>query len=116
MTVTIYGFNACDTVRKARKWLEAEGVEHRYFDYRKERLDPKVVDDWFSRADWETVFNRGSTSFKELPEAQKSRLDAAAARKLILADTNFIKRPVLDTGKALLFGFKPDVYAKALSR
>jgi Spx/MgsR family transcriptional regulator len=116
MTITIYGFNACDTVRKARRWLEAEGVEHRYFDYRKERLDPKVVDDWFRRVSWETVFNRGSTSFKELPEVQKSALDAAAARKLILADTNFIKRPVLDTGTELLFGFKPDAYAKVLGK
>lgn len=116
MTVTIYGFNACDTVRKARKWLEAEGVEHRYFDYRKERLDPDVVDDWFGRADWETVFNRGSTSFRELPDAQKTALDAAAAKRLILSDTNFIRRPVLDTGKVLLFGFKPDAYAEALGK
>jgi len=116
MTVTIYGFNACDTVRKARKWLEAEGVEHRYFDYRKERLDPKVVDGWIAHAGWETVFNRGSTAFRQLSEAQKSALDAAGARKLILADSNFIKRPVLDTGGVLLFGFRPDAWAKALGR
>lgn len=116
MTVTIYGFNACDTVRKARKWLEAEGVEHSYFDYRKERLEPGIVDDWLERAGWETVFNRGSTSFRALADAQKTTLDAEAARKLILADSNFIKRPVLDTGGDLMFGFKPEAYAKAFGK
>jgi len=116
MTVTIYGFNACDTVRKARKWLETEGVEHRYVDYRKTPLDPGVIDGWLARAGWEQVFNRGSTAFRALPEAQRAAIDADAARRLILKDSNFIKRPVLDTGRDLLFGFRPDTYARALGR
>lgn len=116
MAVTIYGFRSCDTVKKALKWLEAEGVAHRFFDYRKESLDPQVVDDWFSRAGWEAAFNRGSTAYRALPDDQKTGIDAAKARMLILQDTNFIKRPVLDTGHALLFGFKADSYAQALGR
>ena len=110
MTTTLYGFKACDTVQKARKWLDANKVEHRFFDYRIDRLDPKVVDDWFKRAGWESVFNKGSASFKELPENERAKLDAKAARALIATNSNFIKRPVLDTGKELHFGFKPAVY------
>lgn len=116
MAVTIYGFRSCDTVKKALNWLEAEGVAHRFVDYRKESLDPQVVDAWFSRAGWESAFNRGSTAFRALPDAEKAEIDAGKAKALILRDTNFIKRPVLDTGNALLFGFKPDAYAQALGR
>ena len=108
MTVTLYGFKACDTVKKARKWLDANGV-----DYRVEKLDPKTVDGWFARADWQQVLNRNSTTFKELPDAEKAGIDAGKARAMVLAETNLIKRPVLDTGESLLFGFKPDAYATA---
>lgn len=116
MTVTLYGFAGCDTVRKARGWLAANGVDHEFFDYRRQRLDPAVVDGWFGRAGWEAVLNRNSATFKELPEADRAGIDAARARQMILAETNLIKRPVLDTGDALLFGFKADAYAGALGR
>jgi arsenate reductase len=108
---TLYGFKSCDMVKNARKWLDGHGVAHDFFDYRKDRLDPAVVDDWFRRAGWETVFNRNSTSFKELPEATRAGIDEAEAKALIMEDTNMIKRPVLDAGGKLYFGFKPDVYA-----
>lgn len=114
MTVTLYGFASCDTVKKARKWLDANGVEHRFFDYRREALASDTVDDWFGRAGWEAVLNRNSTAFKDLPEADKANVDAPKAKAWILSETNLIKRPVLDTGATLLFGFKPDAYAKAL--
>jgi len=114
MAVTLYGFASCDTVKKARKWLEANGVAHEFFDYRKDRLDPEIVDGWFGRAGWEAVLNRNSATFKELPDERKSGIDAARAKTMILAETNLIKRPVLDTGKTLLFGFKADAYAQAL--
>lgn len=116
MAVTLYGFASCDTVKKARTWLAANGVAHTFFDYRKEKLAPAVVDGWFGRAGWESVLNRNSTSFKELPEAQKQGIDEAKAKTMILAETNLIKRPVLDTGDALLFGFKADAYEKTLGR
>jgi arsenate reductase len=115
MSVTLYGFAACDTVKKARNWLAANGVAYEFFDYRKAPLDPAAVDDWFRRAGWESVFNRNSTAFKELPETQKQNIDAAGAKAMILAETNLIKRPVLDTRDALLFGFKADAYEKALA-
>lgn len=116
MITTLYGFKSCDTVKKARAWLDQHGVGHRWFDYRVEKLDPKVVDDWFARAGWEAVFNRNSTTFKELPDAEKQAIDENKARAMILAETNLIKRPVLDTGKTLVFGFKADAYAKATGK
>lgn len=116
MTPTIYGFKGCDTVRKALSWLKANGVEHRFFDYRVEPLPPHVVDDWFGRAGWEAVFNRASSAFRDLPAGEQAGVDAGKARALILANTNFIKRPVLDTGTTLSFGFRPQAYADLLAR
>ncbi|MBO6719866.1 MAG: Spx/MgsR family RNA polymerase-binding regulatory protein [Rhizobiaceae bacterium] len=116
MSVTIYGFKSCDTVRKALAWLDANGVAHDFFDYRKQQLDPGVVDDWFERAGWEAVFNRGSSAYRALPDEEKADIDAGKAKALILRDTNFIKRPVLDTGNTLLFGFKADPYAQATGK
>lgn len=107
---TLYGFKSCDMVRNAFKWLEANRVDYSYFDYRSQKLDPAVVDDWFKRAGWEKVFNRNSTSYKELPESEKVDIDEAKAKAMILANTNLIKRPVLDTGKQLVFGFRPAAY------
>ncbi|MBX3596914.1 MAG: Spx/MgsR family RNA polymerase-binding regulatory protein [Rhizobiaceae bacterium] len=111
---TLYGFKACDTVRKARTWLDANGVQYRYFDYRMEALDSSIVDDWFGRAEWTAILNRNSTTFRELEDSQKANLDRAKARTLILSNSNLIKRPVLDTGDQLLFGFNADKYSAAL--
>nr|WP_274630709.1 arsenate reductase [Mesorhizobium shangrilense] len=116
MAVTLYGFKSCDTVKKARNWLDSQGIEHEFFDYRVKKLDPEIVDGWFKRAGWEKVLNRNSTTFKELPDADKAKIDEDAARRMILAETNLIKRPVLDTGDRLLFGFKADAYEEAVKR
>lgn len=116
MTITLYGFKSCDMVRNAMKWLEAEKVDYTLFDYRKQKLDPKVVDDWFARAGWENVFNRNSTSYKEMPDSEKAGIDATKAKTLILANTNLIKRPVLDTGDRLVLGFKPAAFSEALAK
>ena len=112
--VRLYGFRSCDMVRNAMKWLDANGVAYDFFDYRKEAVDPRVIDDWFARAGWERVFNRNSTAYKEMPENRKVGIDAKRAKQLILEETNLIKRPVLDTGRTLLFGFKADVWKDAL--
>jgi arsenate reductase len=96
------------------KWLDAHAIPFTFFDYRREALDPRIVDDWFVRAGWDAVFNRNSTTFKEMPESVKVGLTARRAKTLLLAETNLIKRPILDTGAALLLGFKPEVWARAL--
>lgn len=116
MPVRVYGFRSCDMVRDARKWLDAQGVAYEFFDYRKDELDPATIDDWFKRAGWETVLNRNSTTFKELPEREKAGIDAKRAKRMILEQTNLIKRPVLDTGRELVFGFKAEAWGRALER
>ena len=98
------------------KWLDANKIEYDFFDYRRDKLDAKVVDHWFARAGWENVFNRNSTTFRELPESEKVDIDAKRAKKMILDETNLIKRPILDTGTALLLGFKAEAWAKAIGR
>ncbi len=113
MPATLYGFKSCDTVQKARKWLDARGVDYRFFDYRVEKLDPETVDGWLARAGWETVLNRNSTTFKEMPDSAKAGIDAVKAKAMILAETNLIKRPLLEFDGQLTFGFKPDLYEKA---
>jgi Spx/MgsR family transcriptional regulator len=110
----LYGFRSCDMVRNAMKWLDTHGIAYELVDYRRESLDPAVVDDWFARAGWERVFNRNSTTFKELPERQKAGIDARRAKTMLLEQTNLIKRPILDTGDALLLGFKADAWGEAL--
>ncbi|MEO7360137.1 MAG: Spx/MgsR family RNA polymerase-binding regulatory protein [Gemmatimonadaceae bacterium] len=112
----LYGFKGCDTVRNAMKWLDANNITYEFFDYRREKLDPHVVDDWFARVGWENVFNRNSTTFKELPDSEKVDIDPKRAKAMILAETNFIKRPVLDAGDTMLLGFKADVWDKTLRR
>lgn len=113
---TLYGFKSCDMVRKAMKWLDEHQVPYEFVDYRREALDPKVVDDWFARAGWENVFNRNSTTFKELPESEKTGITPTKAKRMILAETNLIKRPLLDTGSEILLGFKADTWSKALGK
>lgn len=115
-TATLYGFKSCDMVRKAMKWLDEHHVAYEFVDYRREALDPKVVDEWFARAGWENVFNRNSTTFKELPESEKTGITPARAKRMILAETNLIKRPLLDTGTDILLGFKADAWSKSLDK
>lgn len=114
--VRLYGFKSCDMVRKAMKWLDEHGVAYEFFDYRRDALDPAVVDEWFARSGWEKVFNRNSTTFKELPAKEQTGIDEKKAKRMLLAETNFIKRPILDIGTELLLGFKAETWEKALHR
>ncbi len=115
MAVTIYGIKTCDTVRKARAWLDAAGVAHRFIDFRVEGLDPKLLAHWREALGWQALLNRASTSFKTLPESEKAGLDADRATALMLANPTLIKRPVLDVDGALSVGFKPERYRKAVA-
>ena len=92
-------------VRAAMKWLDANGVQYTFFDYRREPLTGTTIDDWFARAGWESVFNRNSTAYKELSPQTQAGLTPKRAKALILENKNFIKRPLLDTGTKILLGF-----------
>ena len=111
--VTIYGIANCDTMKKARTWLDAREVVYRFHDYRALGIEPGLVETWIKTLGWERVLNRASTTFKELPEPEKIALDAKKALALMLANPTMIKRPMLDLNGRLVAGFKPDVYAIA---
>lgn len=114
MTLTMYAISNCDTVKKARTWLEANGVDYAFHDYKKAGIDRPRLEAWVKELGWETVLNRAGTTFRKLPEADRGNLDARKAVDLMLAQPSMIKRPILDNGKARLAGFKPELYAAAL--
>jgi Spx/MgsR family transcriptional regulator len=114
MTATMYGIKNCDTVAKARKWLEDRGHAYAFHDYKAVGIDRPHLEAWVKEFGWETILNRAGTTFRKLDEADKQDLDAEKAIALMLAQPSMIKRPVLDLGDRRLVGFKPDIYEKAL--
>ncbi|MET0746564.1 MAG: ArsC family reductase [Rhizobium sp.] len=113
MAVTIYGIKNCDTMKKARNWLESHGIDHRFHDYKAEGIDRRHLEDWSAEAGWEAVLNRAGTTFRKLDEAVRSDLTAEKAIALMLEQPSMIKRPVLEADGKLLIGFKPDAYDAA---
>lgn len=115
MTCTLYGIKACDTMKKARTWLEEHAVDYAFHDYKIAAIDRASLQKWCAEHGWQTVLNRAGTTFRKLDEAQKADLDETKAIELMLAQPSMIKRPVLDLGDRTLVGFKPDLYAQALA-
>ncbi|WPC04057.1 ArsC family reductase [Pseudomonas benzenivorans] len=115
MSKTLYGIKACDTMKKARTWLDEHGVDYAFHDYKAVGIDRGNLEKWCAEHGWETVLNRAGTTFRKLDEAQKAELDQAKAIELMLAQPSMIKRPVLDLGDRTLVGFKPERYAAALA-
>ena len=114
MTTTIYGIKACDTMKKARDWLDGHGVVYAFHDYKTAGIDRAHLDAWSKVVGWETLLNRAGTTFRKLSDADKQGIDEAKAIDLMLAQPSMIKRPVLVRGEQLLVGFKPDVYGRAM--
>ncbi|UCI06983.1 ArsC family reductase [Mesorhizobium sp. B1-1-8] len=114
MTITMYGITNCDTIKKARVWLESRDVAYRFHDYRAEGIEADRLDGWVGKIGWEKLLNKGSTTFRELPESDKQALDENKAKALMLAKPTMIKRPVLEIGDDILVGFKPEVYQAAV--
>jgi len=112
--VELYGIKACDTMKKARTWLDGHGVAYSFHDYKSVGIDRARLERWVGAVGWETVLNRAGTTFRKLPDADKTELDGEKAIGLMLAQPSMIKRPVLDLGDRLLVGFKPEVYEAAL--
>ncbi len=110
-SVTLYGLKTCDTTRAARKWLDSKRVAHAFHDVREDGLTKALVETWVRQLSWEKVLNKSSTTWRELPEAEKTDIDAKRAVLLLLAHPTLVKRPVLDRDGALTLGFKPASYA-----
>jgi len=115
MPITIYGIKNCDTMKKARTWLDKAGVEYAFHDYKTKGIEREHLEKWAKKVDWETLLNRAGTTFKKLPDKDKTGVTEKKAIALMLAQPSMIKRPVLDLGGGkLLVGFKPEQYAASL--
>ncbi|MCC6948607.1 MAG: ArsC family reductase [Bradyrhizobiaceae bacterium] len=114
-SVTIYGIKNCDTMKKARAWLETRGVAYQFHDYKVAGIERSKLEGWAKEAGWETLLNRAGTTFRKLPEKEREGITQKKAIALMLAQPSMIKRPVLETGGKLLVGFKPDEYEKIFS-
>ncbi|APU31180.1 arsenate reductase [Pseudomonas sp. NFACC19-2] len=115
MSYVLYGIKACDTMKKARTWLDEHQVDYAFHDYKSVGIDRANLEKWCNEHGWQTVLNRAGTTFRKLEDAQKADLDQAKAIELMLAQPSMIKRPVLDLGDKTLVGFKPDNYQAALA-
>jgi Spx/MgsR family transcriptional regulator len=112
--VTLYGIRNCDTVKRARAWLDGRGVAYAFHDYKTAGIDAARLRAWAEELGWERLLNRAGTTFRKLPDAEKEGLDADKAVALMLAQPSMIKRPVLDLGRRRLLGFDAGAWAAAL--
>ena len=115
MAVTLYGIPNCDTVKKARNWLDANGIAYIFHDYKKAGADLEKLKAWCAAKGWETILNRAGTTFKKLPDDAKAGLTGATAIALMLDQPSMIKRPVVDYAAGLLVGFKPAEWEAAFA-
>lgn len=113
MTLTLFGIPNCDTVKKARVWLDARGLAHMFHDYKKLGVDAAMLERWADIVGWEPLLNRAGTTFRKLSDADKADIDRAKAIALMMASPSMIKRPVVEGMGKLLVGFKPDDWGAA---
>jgi Spx/MgsR family transcriptional regulator len=115
MDVTIHGIKACDTMKKARAWLDARRVAYAFHDYKTSGVARETLETWVRQVGWETLLNRAGTTFRKLDEPDKTDLSEARAIALMLAQPSMIKRPVLEVDGRLVVGFRPEVYEATFS-
>ena len=108
--ITIHGIKACDTMTKARAWLDHRNIAYHFHDYKSAGITRPMLEQWCRTVGWETLLNRAGTTFRKLPEADRQNLNEAKAIALMLAAPSMIKRPVLESEGRLIVGFKAEVY------
>jgi arsenate reductase len=115
LPITIYGIKNCDTMKKARAWLDEHGVACAFHDYKSAGIDREHLERWSKKVGWETLLNRAGTTFRKLPEKDKEGIDAKRALALMLSQPSMIKRPVLELGAGgkILVGFSPELYNRS---
>lgn len=110
----MYGIPNCDTIKKARKWLEANGIDYEFHDYKKLGVPEKNLKKWVQQAGWETVLNRRGTTWRKLPDEVKDSIDETSSIAVMMENASAIKRPVLEADGVLLIGFKTEEYERLL--
>ncbi|WP_294290718.1 ArsC family reductase [uncultured Sphingomonas sp.] len=114
-TPTLYGIPNCDTVKKARTWLDTHGIAYTFHDYKKLGADREKLAAWAGEVGWEKLLNRAGTTFRKLSDADRADIDQAKAIALMVAQPSLIKRPVVEGAQGLLVGFKPEMYEAAFA-
>lgn len=114
--IVVYGIKNCDTMKKARAWLDGRGIAYAFHDYKTAGIDKARLEDWASQLGWETLLNRAGTTFRKLPDTEKEGLTEKKAIALMLAQPSMIKRPVLEQAGKITVGFRPEQYEKLLTR
>ena len=116
MPITIYGIKNCDTMKKAQAWLDKRGVAYVFHDYKTQGIARERLERWEKKVGWETLLNRAGTTFRKLPDKDKTAINANKALSLMLAQPSMIKRPVLELpGGKLHVGFSPELYSQSLT-
>ena len=116
MMVEFYGIPNCDTVKKARKWLDSQGIDYAFHDYKKEGANPAKLADWADAVGWEALLNRRGTTFRKLSDADKDGIDQAKAIRLMAANPSMIKRPVVEHTGGILVGFSEGDWRERLAQ
>jgi arsenate reductase len=114
--IVLYGIKNCDTMKKARAWLDGHGVVYVFHDYKTQGIDRMKLQNWLGEVGWETLLNRAGTTFRKLPDKDREGLTEKRAAALMIAQPSMIKRPVLEVGGKLFVGFKPEAYGAAFSQ
>ena len=115
MSTTVYGIPNCDTVKKARQWLEAKGIDYAFHDYKKQGVPEQHLKAWIADKGWEPILNKRGTTFRKLSDDDKQDIDPAKAERLMLANPSMIKRPVVEHSGGLLVGFDPEEWTATLA-
>ena len=113
--ITVYGIPNCDSVKKARAWLNEQGLDYQFHDFKKAGVPAKRLDAWLERFGWETVINRRGTSWRRLPDEERDAMDTDRAREAAIANPSLIKRPVVESGEQMLIGFDADQWQETLT-
>lgn len=116
MKATVFGIRNCDTMKKAMAWLDAQGIEYDFHDYRRDGVPAERLAAWAQRLGWESLANKRGTTWRRIPQADREGLDEAGALRLLAAHPGAIRRPVLACGSRILVGFDPAQYARVFSR
>jgi len=111
--ITMYGIPNCDTIKKAKKWLEANNIDYEFHDYKKKGITKAKLKDWCKQADWEILLNRRGTTWRKLDDDIKNNINKTSAIDVMAENTSAIKRPVIETDNEILVGFSVDTYEAA---